>query len=315
MDRRTFGLSLAALGVAATATACGQPTNPMEGGGSPGTGTESGSGSGGAVEEIVVGSAGFTESVVLAELYAQSLQAAGLTVSTKHRIGSREVYLTALRDGSIHAVPEYTGNLLQFLDEGNPAQTAEDIEAALQEAVGDEIAVLSPSEATDQDVYVVTQMTAETQGIASLADLKKIAADSILGGPAELQERPYGPPGLEAIYGAVFKEFRTYDTPAIKVKDLNDGKIQVATFFTTEAAIIDNDYVMLEDPQLMILPQNVIPLVATAVADNTEAVAAFDAVQQVLTTADLTALNKSVDVDHKSPEDVAKEYLTSKGLV
>ncbi|MDN5725218.1 MAG: ABC transporter substrate-binding protein [Propionibacteriales bacterium] len=301
--RRTF-LALAAV---VPVTACGVNNNPMadsSGGASQGSGTS----------EIVVGSANFTESQVLAELYAQALAAKGVAASTKPSIGSREVYIKGLKDGSVQIVPEYTGNLLAFLDDGNPAQTAEQIETALPAAVGEGLAVLKSSPATDQDVYVVTAETAKTKGIASLADLKKISAQSVLGGPGELKERPYGPPGLEGIYGATFKEFKTYDSPAVKVKDLNDGKIQVATFFTTEAAIGDNGYVMLADPEMMILPQNVIPLVAKAVADNTDAVAALDAVQAALTTEDLTALNKQVDTDHLDAKTVAGDWLKTKGL-
>lgn len=98
------------------------------------------------------------------------------------------------------------------------------------------------------------------------------------------------------------------------MKDLNDNKIQVATFFTTDAAIPDNGYVMLDDPQSMILPQNVIPLMRADVATNTTAVDAVNAVQKALTTADLTALNKQVDVDHADPDQVAGEWLKSKGL-
>ncbi|MFX4272028.1 ABC transporter substrate-binding protein [Propionibacteriaceae bacterium Y1685] len=301
--RRTF-LALAAV---APVAACGVNNNPMSG--SSGEPSQ-----GGGSEEIVVGSANFTESQILAELYAQALVAKGVTASTKPSIGSREVYIKGLQDGSVQIVPEYTGNLLAFLDEGNPAQTAEEIESALPEAVGEGLAVLKSSPATDQDVYVVTADTASAKGIASLADLKKISAESVLGGPGELKERPYGPPGLEAIYGATFKEFKTYDSPAVKVKDLNDDKIQVATFFTTEAAIGDNGYVMLEDPELMILPQNVIPLVAQAVADNSEAVAALEGVQAALTTEDLTALNKQVDTDHLDAKTVAGDWLKSKGL-
>ena len=99
------------------------------------------------------------------------------------------------------------------------------------------------SPAADQDVYVVTKQYSEQNQLTSLADLKKISANAVLGGPSELEKRAYGPPGLEKIYGAKFKEFKPYDSPAVKVKDLNDNKIQVATFFTTESVIPDNGYV------------------------------------------------------------------------
>ena len=194
------------------------------------------------------------------------MKAKGVDASTKPGIGSREVYIKALQDNSISVVPEYTGNLLLYFDPQATATTEAEIAAALPKAVGSDLKILEPSQAQDQDVYVVTKQTSEEKGITSLEDLKKISSTSILGGPAELQDRAYGPPGLEKIYGATFKQFKPYASPAVKVKDLNDNKIQVASFFTTEAAIPDNGYVKLEDPQSMILPQNVVPLVRADVA-------------------------------------------------
>ncbi|HEU5486732.1 MAG TPA: ABC transporter substrate-binding protein [Microlunatus sp.] len=306
---RRRALTVAAVAaVALPLAACGGGgSDPLaENSASPG-----GSGGGGTV---VVGSANFTESQVLGELYAQAMKAKGVNVSTKPGIGSREVYIKALQDNSISMIPEYTGNLLLYFDKQATATTEDEIMQALPEAVGSDLKLGEPSPAQDQDVYVVTKQTSEQSGITSLEDLKKISGDSVLGGPSELEDRAYGPPGLEKIYGATFKQFKPYDSPAVKVKDLNDNKIQVATFFTTDAAIPDNGYVMLEDPQSMILPQNVIPLMRSDVAGNTAAVDAVDAVSKALTTEELTALNKSVDVDHVSASDAAAQWLQSKGL-
>ncbi len=304
---------LAAIGTTAAAfllAACGG------GGGNPLAETSSSpSGSaGGGGGAVVVGSANFTENQILAELYAQAMKAKGVDASTKLNIGSREVYLKALEDESISVIPEYTGNLLLYFDKNAAATTAEEIEAALPKVIGADLKILSISDAADQDVYVVTKQFSEQNQLTSLADLKKVSANSILGGPSELENRAYGPPGLEKIYGAKFKQFKPYDSPAVKVRDLNDNKIQVATFFTTESAIIDNGYVQLEDPQSMILPQNIVPLVRSDVAENKTATDAIDAVQAALTTEELTGLNKQVDVDKQDPDQVAGEWLKSKGL-
>ena len=308
LGRGRRAVVVAGIGAAALAlAACG-------GGGADPLAESSGSPSAAGGGKVVVGSADFTESQILGELYAQAMKAKGVDASTKPGIGSREVYIKALQDNSISVVPEYTGNLLLYFDPQATATTEAEIAAALPTAIGSDLKILEPSKAQDQDVYVVTKQTSEEQGITSLEDLKKISSTSILGGPAELQDRAYGPPGLEKIYGATFKQFKPYASPAVKVKDLNDNKIQVASFFTTEAAIPDNGYVMLEDPQSMILPQNVVPLVRADVASNTAAVDAVNAVQQALTTEELTALNKSVDADNQDPNQVAAEWLKAKGL-
>ena len=188
------------------------------------------------------------------------------------------------------------------------------MEKALPSALPSDLEILKPSAAVNQDVYVVTKDFSTQHGITSLDDLKKISSTSTLGGPPELEERAYGPAGLEKIYGAKFKAFVPYPKYPPKISDLDNNKIQVATFFTTDAVLSEKGYVQLEDPQSMILPQNVVPLVRSDVASNETAVAALDAVQAALTTDDLMQLDKQVDSDHQDPEQVAAEWLKSKSL-
>ena len=307
----TRTLAVAGVSLATLLTACGGGgADPLA---QPSSAASSAAASGG-TQSVVVGSAAFTESTVVAELYAQAIAAKGVEASTKLNIGSREVYLKALEDGSISLVPEYTGNLLLNYDKSASATTAEEVEQALPDALPADFTLGKPSAAVDQDVYVVTRKYSEANGVTSLEDLKKVAGDAVLGGPSELATRAYGPEGLEKVYGAKLKGFKPYDSAAVRARDLNDGKIQIGEFFSTEAVIPDNDYVILEDPQAMILPQNVVPLYRSEVASDPTVTGAVDAVQEALTTEELTALNKKVDVDKSDADDVAKEWLSSKGL-
>lgn len=303
MNLKKSLLATGALLTAGLLAACGVNGDPLAGT----------SASPAASSAVIVGSANFTSSQVLGELYAGALKAKGVEVTMKPNIGSREIYVKALQDGSISVIGEYTGNLLLNFDKSAAATTSAEVDAALPKALPEDLAVLKPAAAVDQDVYVVTKAFSDANQITSLADLKKVSATSVLGGPAELEQRPYGVPGLASIYGAKFKAFEPYSSPAVKAKDLSDNKIQVATFFTTESVIADKGFVMLEDPQAMILPQNVIPLVRADVATNTAAVDAINAVQEQLTTADLSALIAEVEAG-TSGADAAAAWLTSKGL-
>jgi osmoprotectant transport system substrate-binding protein len=310
----TIKRSLAALGLTITTlvlAACGGggTADPLGSSSAPPTGSSGGG------TPIVVGAANFTESQVLAEVYAQALKAKGLDASTKPPIGSREVYLKALQDNSIQIVPEYTGNLLLFVDKSATATTQEELATALPKALQpDNLKIGKVSAAADQDVYVVTKEFSAKNNLTSLADLKNVSQNVVLGGPSELAQRAYGPQGLKGVYGATLKQFKPYDSPAVKTKDLLDGKIQMGEYFTTESAIADNGFVPLADPQSMILPQNVVPLMRADVADNPQVTAALDPVQAALTTEELTALNKQVDVDKMDPNEVAGAWLKSKGL-
>jgi osmoprotectant transport system substrate-binding protein len=309
----TIKRSLAALGLTITTlvlAACGGGSaNPL-GSSAPPSGSASAGGT-----PIVVGAANFTESQVLAEVYAQALKAKGLDASTKPPIGSREVYIKALQDSSVQIVPEYTGNLLLFVDKNATATTADELATALPTALQPEnLKIGKVSAAVDQDVYVVTKEFSAQNNLTSLADLSKVSSNIVLGGPSELAKRPYGPEGLKGVYGATLKQFKPYDSPAVKTKDLLDSKLQMAEYFTTDSAIADNGFVPLADPQSMILPQNIVPLMRADVADNPQVSAALDPVQAALTTEELTALNKQVDVDKMDPNEVAGAWLKSKGL-
>lgn len=265
--------------------------------------------------KIIVGSADFTESKVMAELYAQAMSTKGVNVSTKPGIGSRELYIKALKDKSISVVPEYTGNLLQYFDKNTKASTAKEVEKQLPGVAKKKgFKVLTKSSAVNQDTYVVSKKFSEKHHVKTLGDLSKVG-DVKVGGPTELKKRPYGPEGLKQMYKVKVSDFQSYKSTAIEVKDLKDGKIQTGDFFSTDAAIKDNNFVPLKDPQRMILPENVVPLVRPAVAKNNDAVDAMKAVNKKLSTDDLAQLNKKVDSKHKKPHSVAKQWLESNDLV
>lgn len=122
---------------------------------------------------VTVGSANFPENVILADIYADALQAAGAKVSKKLNIGSREKYIAGLKDGSIDLVPEYSGVLLQYFNKSAPVVTPDAVFAELQKALPANLTVLAQSQAQDADAIVVTQATATKYHLTSIADLAK----------------------------------------------------------------------------------------------------------------------------------------------
>src|SRR4051812_42741334 len=124
---------------------------------------------------ITVGSANFPENVILADIYADALQAAGAKVTKKLNIGSREKYIPGLQDGSIDLIPEYSGVLLQYFDKNATATSSDAVYADLQKAVPAKLTVLDQSQAQDADAIVVTKKTADQYQLTSIADLAKKA--------------------------------------------------------------------------------------------------------------------------------------------
>jgi osmoprotectant transport system substrate-binding protein len=300
--RGRLALTAVAVGAALALSGCASG-DPLDSGSSGGTG-----GSGGE-DTIVVGSQAYYSNEIIAEIYAQALENGGLTVERQFQIGQRDAYLPALEDGEVDVFPEYTGNLLQFYDPKTTATKSDDVYAALQEALPKTLTVLDQSPATDQDSYNVTRAFADQYQVASIADLSKVDVPLVLGGPPELQERPYGPTGLKEKYGLDVTFNATGDTT---VDALVAGTINVANVFSADPRISSQKLVTLEDPEGLFLASNVVPLVTADIADKIADI--LNPVSAALTPEGLVELNvQSVD-EKRSSKDVAADWLKENGL-
>lgn len=275
---------------------------------------DSGSGGGAEGDTLVVGSQAYYSNEIIAELYAQSLEEAGYTVQREYQIGQREVYVPELEDGSIDVFPEYTGNFAQYLDDSITEGSPEEVEEALSGALPDGLSSLPMAEASDMDSYNVTREFSEENGITSLADLKDYDGTLTIGAPPENETRPYGPPGLQSVYGVEVQSTGIDDGGGpLTVKALLDGSVQIADVYTSSPLIAENDLVTLEDPENLILPQNVVPIVSDRVDEGAQD--AIDRVNEVLTTEDLQMLNAKSTEDKETSAAIATEYLSDKGIV
>ncbi len=317
-SRLIKGSTLVAAGLAAalTLTACGGSSDPLASStsasaASSGSAATSGSGSAAPGGAIVIGSANFPESALLANIYASALTNKGVDASTNLNIGSREVYLKALQDGSIDLVPEYTGVLLQYFDPTATATAPEDVYTALQAATPAGLEVLAKSDAEDKDAVVVTKETADANNLKTIADLAPVASGFILGGPPEWATRPTGVPGLQSVYGLTFKEFKPLDAGGpLTLNALTGDQIQAGNLFTTDPAILANDLVALEDPKSLFAAQNILPLINSDKA-TPEVTSTLDAVSAKLTTDTLIELLTKVTVDKQDSAQVAEEWVAA----
>jgi osmoprotectant transport system substrate-binding protein len=259
---------------------------------------------------IVVGSQAYYSNEIIAEIYAQALEDAGFTVERSFSIGQRDAYLPALESGEVDLFPEYTGNLLQYYDPETTATQADEVYTELADSLPDGLTVLDMASATDQDSYNVTQAFADEYGLVSLTDLAEVDVPLTLGGPPELEERPYGPSGLADFYGVTVEFQATGDTT---VDALLEGVINIANVFSADPRIETESLVTLADPDGLFLASNVVPLVNAEIADDVAGV--INAVSAALTPEGLVALNVQSTVDQKSTKDIATAWLTDNGLL
>ncbi|TDD45434.1 ABC transporter substrate-binding protein [Kribbella antibiotica] len=309
MFRRTFIRSAIAATAVLGLAACGNGGgDPLAGGGDAGGSAPA------KVDSITVGSANFPESQLLAEIYAQALAAKGIKVSKKLNIGAREVYMAAIQDKSIDLLPEYTGSTLVYFKKDAPENEAEAVYKAIQPALPKGLEVLDKSPATDEDAVVVTKATADKYNLKSLADLKAVGKDLVAGGGPEFKTRKAGVAGMKEVYGIEFKEFKSLDPGGpLSLKALLDNQIQVTQFFTTQSAIKDNNLVVLEDPEHIHLPNNIVPLIRTD-HKAPDVVTTLNAIQAKLTTEGLTDMVKRIGGGSESADAVAKDWLSKNPL-
>lgn len=261
-------------------------------------------------QDIVLGSADFAESEVLMHIYAEALRSTGTEVQTKPRIGAREFYVQAVRDGEITVMPDYTGNLLQQLDPQSDATETGQVRQKLEQALPAELQLLQHAPAQNTDMLTVTENTAAS-GVRSMQDLGPRCGNLVLGAPAEWKER--WQERIAELYGCRFAEIRSIEAGTLTVDALTGGDIQVANLFSTSAQIRGNRLVQLDDPKNMFPAQNVVPLVHRDALDQRQT-AALDRVSATLDTDDLTRINERLELDKANPVDVARDYVRGLGM-
>lgn len=277
---------------------------------------------GNSAKTVVVGSAPFSESVIVANMYAGALQNEGYQVTVRKGLGQREIYLPALQkggpDNGIDLVPEYVGTLLEHVNRsageanGNLDDTVAKLRTRL-DTIG--LTALNPSPAADQNAFAVTKATADRLRLKRISDLAPHAANMALGAGPECPTRPFCQPGLEKTYGLKFKTFRPLDSGGAKtMQALTAGEIDVGLVFSSDGAVAARNLVVLEDDKKLQTVDNLIPAIRKDVLDDTIRTT-LDKVSAAMTTEQLIELNKRADVDKADPETLAREWLQQHGFV
>ncbi len=290
-----------------------------------GTGGSTGSAGKGSGDKgsVTIAAFNFNESAILANMYAEVLKKAGYKVTVKS-LTTREVVEPALEKGDVDVVPEYLSTLTEFLNGKKNGPTATPLASSdvdktvsalksLLETKG--VKVLTPSPATDQNAFAVTQKFAADNNLTKLSDLASYKGKLVIGGPSECPKRPFCELGLKRTYGIKFTGFSSLDAGGPLTKTaIKNGKVQIGLVFSSDGGIDALGLKVLEDDKGLQNADNIVPVVRSAKAKD-DLTAALDKVSAALTTEELVALNKKADIDRQNPKQVAVDFLKSKGLI
>jgi len=305
---RTLALGAASLALVLSACAPGEGSSP------------SGAASDAPADlpEVAIGSAGFPEAALVAEIYAQALEADGYTVDRHLELGERDAVRAAFDAGEITLAPDYLGGLASLLG-AEVSPDADATHAAMitaLEAEGQTALEYSPG--TDADGFVVRQETADELGLATMSDLAEVAGDLVWGLAPGCPDNPVCGPGLNDVYGI---DISTLDAESLTpcsaeiAEALNSSAIDVAQVCTTQSEIASFNFVLLEDDGALAPAQNIAPILTQELADagGDGLAGVLNAVSELLTTEELTNLNLLI-AEQQSYEDIASQWLTDNGL-
>jgi osmoprotectant transport system substrate-binding protein len=281
-----------------------------------------GGGASGPKPTVKVGSTNFYEQGILAEAYAQILEANGYTVERKLNLGNREIVEPAIESGQIDIDAEYLATLLVFVDKNGKASTdPKATQTSLQTALNAKnLTVLDFAAATDQNGFVVTKDTQSKYNLKKLSDIASGSAQGqlVLGGPAECPTRPFCKVGLEGTYGIKFKDFKPLDAGGPLTVAALDGKaIDLGLLFTSDPTIVAKSFVLLDDDKHLQLSDNIAPVVRNDLLakDDGTIKKLLNSISAKLSQDELNGMNKLVAVDKQDPKDVAKAWLKKQGLI
>jgi osmoprotectant transport system substrate-binding protein len=283
-----------------------------------------GGGAGGAKPEVRIGSDNFYESRLMAEIYAQVLENDGYTVVRSFGLGSRQERAPAFEEGQVDLVPEYVGSGLGFYDAtqitGDGETNRDRLQAILAERAGG-ITVFAITPGEDTNAAVVRQETADELSLGSMSDLAAVQDQLIWGLPPDCDENPLCKGALEQ-YGLTYppaarESLAACDVPIAEA--LEGGAVDFAWLCSTQPAIVQFGFVVLDDDLDTQPAENIAPLVRNDYLEQVGDAAAFQALldnaSAKMTTEELTTLGVEVAVNQREVDEVAAEWLTAQGLL
>ena len=271
---------------------------------------------------VTIASQSFPEAALMASMYELLLADAGYE-PTVQLVDSRDAYMATF-PGDVDVVPEYVGGIVNFLnstsDQGSGEQlTAGDGEelAEAGEELLDEagIELLELSEATDTNAYFVTIERAEEEGWEALSDLE--GESVVLAAAPDCEGRLDCEAGLREEYGIDITKVLPLGYAGDQTyQSVIDGESDLGQTSTTDGTLESLGLVVLDDDQEIQPAQNLVPAVAEDFLEQNEGVAdILNELMAALDTETLTELNGRMAVDREKPEDVARDFLESEGLL
>ncbi|PZO81938.1 MAG: ABC transporter [Mesorhizobium amorphae] len=268
-------------------------------------------------EPVKIGSKNFTEQFVVAEIYAQALEKAGIEVERRLNLGTTQIAQTAITTGEIDLYPEYTGTAQASVLKGELSSDADKVYNEVKSAYEQQFQLtwLQPTGINNGYAIITLPETAEKYKLKTLSDLGPVSKDLTFGAEAGFAERTDGLPGMKKVYGIEFKEFVIFAKLGIRFPAVTDKQVDLSYGFSTDWQIADSNLVVLEDDKSLFPPYYLAPVVRQdTLAANPKIAEVLNKVAPLLDNEKMRALNAAVERDREEPADVAEKFLADNNI-
>ena len=266
---------------------------------------------------IVVGSKNFMENKLLAEIFAQLIEArTDLIVERRLGLAGTQVCFEALRTGAIDLYPEYTGtglvSILQYPPTGDPRTALNTVRSEFLKRWN--LWWLNPLGFENSYALAVPRAQAHGRSLRTISDLAKVSSSLKAGVGFEFLKRPDGLPGLKAQYGLTFQHVQVMQQ-SLKYQAAAAGEIDVLDVYTTDGRLSVYDFVVLEDDQHFFPPYEAAGLVrGSTLEQHPELGAVLGLLSNAFDAKTMRQLNYRLQEGGESVEVVARDALASLGL-
>jgi osmoprotectant transport system substrate-binding protein/osmoprotectant transport system permease protein len=264
---------------------------------------------------VVVGSKDFTESVLLAEIVAQMLEARGVSVERQLELGGNLPH-EAMISGTLDLYPEYTGTsftaILRHAPIGDPRAVYDQVKQ--EYASKFKVEVSQPLGFENTFAILVRGAEARQLNLKTISDAAPHTPRWRAGFGQDFMSRADGYPGFSKAYGLKFREVREMDLSLTYIA-LSSNQVDLIAGNSTEGRIATLDLVQLADDRRYFPPYEAVYLVRQDSLTRVPALReVLSKLANLISTDEMRRLNSEIDEKKRDPKEVVKEWISGKGL-
>lgn len=272
--------------------------------------------SGSKKDSLIVGSRNNTESIILANLMSQLIEAkTDISVTNKDNLGGSNVLWNGLLNNEIHLIPDYTGTIVaNYYQE--PTGTAEETLASAKRLIAEDgLVAFNAFGFNNTYTLAVAESVAAEMNLVTFSDFAAVSDQFTFGAVFEFIDRPDGLPGFQEAYQIKFKEVKGMDH-GMMYRSFKSGDVNVINSYSTDGQLQEYDLRVLQDDKSFFPPYHAIPVIRQdALEKYPELAEVLKLLEGNIDEEAMQKLNARVDNDGIRVNTVAKDFLKETGLI